>query len=57
MPMIQLTVSPTEPLGPPPRSWKVVSSGAMVWPAASWKVTLRQTSRPPSVTMNEGMPT
>ena len=44
------------PAGPPPRSWNVVSSGAMVWPSASWKAKPRQTSRPPRVTMNDGTP-
>ena len=56
-PTIQLSVSPSDPRGPPPSSWKVVSSGAIVRPRASWNAAPRQISRPPRVTMNDGIPT
>ncbi len=56
IPTSQLSPSPMEPFGPPPRSWKILSSGAMVWPCAYRKMRPRQTSRPPSVTMNDGTP-
>ena len=52
----QLSVAPSEPLGPPPRSWKMPSMGAIVWPCENWNARPRQTSRPPSVTMNDGTP-
>ena len=55
--MIHEIVAPTEPLGPPPSRRKVASSGAMVRPEARVHANPRQTSSPPSVTMNEGMPT
>ena len=50
----QLAVAPIEPWPPPPMSWKLVSSGAIVRPCATHQAEPRQTRRPPSVTMNEG---
>ncbi len=52
----QLRVSPIDPLGPPPRSPNVGSSGAIVRPLASWNAAPRQMSRPPRVTTKEGTP-
>ena len=57
MPMIQLIVPPTVPRAPPPRSWKVVSIGAMVRPLAMTQDRPRQMRSPPRVTMKEGTPT
>jgi len=47
---------PSEPSVPPPMRLKFSSSGAMVRPLASRNAPPRQTSMPPSVTMNAGMP-
>ena len=55
--MIHEMVAPTDPLGPPPSSRKVASRGAIVRPEARVHAKPRQTSSPPSVTMNDGMPT
>ena len=55
--MIHEIVAPTEPLGPPPSSRKVPSRGAIVRPEARVHAKPRQTSSPPSVTMNDGIPT
>ena len=59
-PSVQLGHSPSAPIRvptvPPPSIWKVVSSGAMVWPCAYRKSRPRQTRRPPRVTMKEGTP-
>jgi hypothetical protein len=52
--MIQDQVSPSVPLVPP-KSWKVGSSGPMVWPPVVYQATLRQMSSPPRVTMKAGM--
>ena len=49
-------VSPSDPKGPPPSSWKVLSSGAIVRPSARRKAAPRQISMPPSVTTKEGIP-
>ncbi len=54
--MIQVQVPPMVPLEPPPRSWKLVSIGAIVRPEAIHQATPRQTSSPPSVTMKAGTP-
>ena len=32
MPTAQLAISPSDPVGPPPSSWNVGSSGEIVWP-------------------------
>ena len=56
-PTIQLPVSPSDPLEPPPRSWKLGSMGAMVRPLAVSQANPRHTSKPPRVTMKEGTPT
>ena len=52
----QLSVAPSDPFGPPPRSWNVGSSGAIVRPLASANAAPRQMSRPPRVTTNDGHP-
>ena len=47
---------PSDPNDPPPIREKVSSSGAIVLPPATRNAAPRQTSRPPSVTMKDGMP-
>ena len=56
MPTAQLAISPSDPVGPPPSSWKVGSSGEIVWPDASSKARPAQMSSPPRVTMKDGTP-
>ena len=48
--------SPREPVGPPPSRRNVGSIGARVCPCAYLEDQPRHTSKPPSVTMNDGMP-
>ena len=55
-PTTQLHAAPIEPSGPPPISLNVPSSGATVWPLVTHQAAPRHTSKPPSVTMKEGMP-
>ncbi len=50
----QDSVSPRVPLIPPKRR-KYSFSGPMVWPLVRYQATLRQTRRPPSVTMKAGI--
>ena len=54
--MTQVAVAPSAPSTPPPKALKRVSMGAMVWPVVTHQAAPRQTSRPPRVTMKEGMP-
>ncbi len=46
-PRIQDQKGPMVPLIPP-KSWKVWSSGPMVWPEVRYQATLRQMSSPPA---------
>ena len=43
-------------VGPPPSSWKFVSSGEIVWPGRFLEGEAAQISRPPRVTMKDGTP-
>ena len=52
---IQVAFAPSAPSTPPPNALKRVSIGATVWPAVTHHAAPRQTSRPPSVTMKEGI--
>ena len=55
-PSSQLSVGPSEPSSPPPKSRKVASVMGCVLPSATRKAAPRKDIRPPSVTTKDGTP-
>ena len=57
VPTTQLIVSPSGALGPAAEQLEGAGRvAAIAGPATNWNAGPRQTSRPPSVTMNDGTP-